>query len=133
MPAPSEGRRPFTILAIALFMVLLFSLPIYPQTRVYVTIERDKISNVSVDTSRVPLIVKLFPSPQRIGAYTIKIEISKDTTQVFSGQIQKVPSGEYIFVWVDGGTPSQGIYHIIVRLFTDSIEKDVYSLDVKIG
>jgi len=130
-PAPVYKRTVF-IFALALVLVLSLSLPIYPQTRVYVAIERDKISNVSVDKSLIPIVVRIFPTSRRIGAYTIEISISKASVPVFSDKIGSVPEGEYSFVWIDLGFPEEGIYHIEVRLLSDSIEKDTYSLDIKI-
>ena len=83
-------RKPY-IIAIALFIFLLIStLPLTPQTRIVVTTDRDTIKNVSVETPKLPLIARLFPPSIGKGAYTIKVEVSKNGIVVFNSTLKDV-------------------------------------------
>ncbi len=132
MPVYKTGLTGPLIIAIALLLVLITStMPLLPQTRIIITTDRDIIKNLFVENPRVPLIISLFPSPSvGVGAYTIKVEVSKNGALVFNSTLQDVPSGEYTFVWVSYGSPETGSYHISVKLLRASMEVDDYSLDV---
>jgi len=119
------------IIIFAIIFVILFSVPIMTQTRIRVTTDRDYITNVSVETPNVPLIVWLFPSSLvGKGAYTIKVEVFNNSALVYNSTLLDVPSGDFTFIWMRNGIPEAGRYHIVVRLFRESAEVDVYSLDV---
>ena len=128
-PIPSFSI--FTV-AMALAIVLSLSLgvlafPFIQQTQVHVVTERDKITNVWIDTPKVNLISKLFPLSPKIGAYTIEVNIKEAGITVWSAKMENVPSGEYMIVWIDGGTPTQGTYTIEVKLSREIGLVDTYS------
>lgn len=119
-------------LAIAIIVFLLsMSIPSIPQTRITVVTYLNSITNVSVETPRIPLIVWLIPSSApATGAYTINVNVYQNSVLVFNSTLQDVPSGQYTFVWVRNGQPESGTYHITVQLLKASIEMDIYTLDV---
>lgn len=131
MPIHRPSISPYVVAIILIGILISVSLPIMPQTRIRVTTDRDIIKNVSVDTPRVPLIAKLFPLSRGTGAYTIKVEVTKNTFMVFNETLQDVPSGDFILIWIHSGTPESGTYHIVVHLLRGNIEVDTYSLDVE--
>lgn len=128
-------RRPSLLkpLIIALVLVLILStIPLLPQTRISVTTDLDTIKNVSVETPNVPLVVTLFPSPSiGKGAYTVKVEVFKDSELIFNSTREDVPSGDFTFVWINNGRPEAGNYTITAHLLRGTIEVDLYSLEVE--
>ena len=132
--AHKHGFPRFSVFTVALALAVVLSLsltilvfPTIQQTRVHVVTERDQITNVWVDTPKVNLISKWFPITIGIGAYTIEVNVKKAGNLVWSAKMENVPSGEYVLVWIDGGTPSQGSYNIEVKLSREIGLVDTYS------
>lgn len=121
----------YALSIIAVAVLLIMTMPSIPQTRITVVTELDSITNVSVDTPRIPPIVWLIPSSSiPFGAYTINVNASQDNVPIFNSTLQNVPSGQYTFVWVNYGQPQAGIYNISVQLLRGNLQVDFYTLDV---
>ncbi len=121
----------YALAIIAVAVLLIMTIPSIPQTRVTVVTELDSITNVSVDTPRIPPIIWLIPSSSvPFGAYTINVNASQNNIPVVNLTLQNVPSGQYTFVWVNYGQPQAGIYHITVQLLRGNLQVNFYALDV---
>jgi len=130
-----QKMRKVWLFIIALMVVLaILSLPLVPQTRITVVTYLDTITNVSIETPRIPLIVVLIPSPSiATGAYTINVNASQYGMLVFNATLQNVPSGQYTFIWVSNGQPKAGTYHVAIQLMRVNVQVDSYVLDVTFG
>jgi hypothetical protein len=121
----------YALLIMAVAVLLIMTLPLVPETRITVVTSLDIITNVSVDTPRIPLIVWLIPSPSiASGAYTINVSASLSGILVFNATLQNVPSGQYTFIWVRYGQPEAGTYLVIVQLMRANMQVDSYQLGV---
>jgi hypothetical protein len=127
-----EKMQKIWLLAIAIVVVLLImSLPLVQETRITVVTSLDVITNVSMDTPKIPLIVWLIPSSSvATGAYTINVNASLNGILVFNSTIQNVPSGQYTFVWVKNGQPKAGTYLVNVQLLKANSQVNSYGLYV---
>lgn len=124
----------YALLFIAIAVLLILAIPWVPQTQITIVTNLDFITNVSVDTPRIPLLIWLIPSSSPpIGAYTINVNASQNGFLTFNSTLQNVPSGQYTFVWVRYGQPENGTYHIVVQLLRNNAQVNSYSLDVSYG
>ena len=124
----------YAVAIIAVAVLLIMTLPLVPETRITVVTSLDVITNVSIDTPRIPLIVWLIPSSSvASGAYTINVNASLSGLLAFNATIQNVPSGQYTFIWVRYGQPEAGTYRVIVQLMRANTQVGSYQLDVTFG
>lgn len=123
--------RRYNAIAIALvalsFVVLILAFPLIEQTHIHVEVIQDEISDVWIETQRVSLISTIISPPTKIGINTINVTIP-ETDQSF--QLENVPDGEYVIVWVTNGKPASGTYRIEVKLIQNDIIVDTFDLDV---
>jgi hypothetical protein len=134
MKQKQKMRLIYALLIIALAVLLVMTVPYVPETRITVVTSLDIITNVTVDTPRIPLIVWLIPSASvAIGAYTINVNASLSGLLVFNATLQNVPSGQYTFIWVRYGQPEAGTYLVIVQLMRANMQVNNYQLTVTFG
>jgi len=117
---------PVLILAILTSTVIL-TLPLIEQKRIYVDIGLDNINDVWTEKTNVPLISTwLEPSQNKVGVYTITIEISP-INKVLT--IENVPSDTYSFD-VTNLLKSNVIYQLTVTLERQQSVVDTYVLNI---
>lgn len=122
-------RRNFIVLAFIAFsiVVLILALPLLEQTHIHVEIAQNEIRDVWVETPQVSLISTIISPPKKIGINTINVTITK-TGQSF--QVEDVPDGEYVIVWVANGVPAKGTYIIEVQLIQNDIVINTFDFEV---
>ena len=122
-------RRNFIVLAFIAFsiVVLILALPLLEQTHIHVEIAQNEIRDVWVETPQVSLISTIISPPKKIGINTINVTIPK-TGQSF--QVEDVPDGEYVIVWVANGVPAKGTYIIEVQLIQNDIVINTFDFEV---
>ena len=108
-------------------VVLMLAFPFIEQTHIHVEVAEGEIVDVWVETPRVPLISTIISPPKKIGVNTINVTIPQ-TGQSF--QVETVPDGEYVIVWVTNGKPASGTYTIKVILLQNDIIVNTFDLNL---
>jgi hypothetical protein len=117
------------IIAVAVVLMITLALvviPLYTVHRVYVTVGQDTIVDVSAQTTKIPFISKLFPSPSNpTGVYTIIVQVQGLQVPL---NLSNVPIGTYTFDLqnVQTGVPLT----ITVSLIRNSATIDTFSIQV---
>jgi hypothetical protein len=114
----------FTALTV---VVLILAFPLIEQTHIHVEVAQGEIIDVWVETPQVSLISTIISPPTEIGANTINVTIPQ-TEQSF--QVENVPDGEYVMVWVTNGKPASGAYTIKVNLLQNDIIVNTFDLNL---
>jgi len=124
---PRHTQTRYIIFIAFAMSTLILALPLFEQTHLHVEIKQNEIIDVWVETPRVSLISTIISPSEGVGVNNIIITIQQ-TGQQF--QLNDVPSGEYVEVWISNGFPTTGTYTINVELIQNSVTIDTFVLTV---